>query len=128
MPAHVAAKRSEVPLRGASRPHASASKRPSMASSGPTTPAAARHFKRNHDTPFLGLTRAALRRMAYRAGCKRLDNKVYDLLRRVVEVYVTGILSETIIETNHARRRTLTRADLGHTLRRHGEKKSYGTE
>jgi histone H4 len=92
------------------------------------TPAAARHFKRDHTDPLMGLTRSALRRMAYRAGCKRLDNKTYDLLRRIVDVYVTGILKETIIETHHARRRTLTRGDLTHTLRRHGEKKSYGTD
>lgn len=73
-----------------------------------------------------GITKSAIRKLARRAGIKRISGKLYDVAREVmVKDYLVNILKDAIKYTEYARRKTLTTGDILHALKRNG-KTLYG--
>lgn len=69
------------------------------------------------------LTRPAIRRLARRGGVKRISKDVYDEdvgLPAVLRSFVTQLVKDAIIYTEHARRKTMTVMDVKHALKFEG--------
>lgn len=67
-----------------------------------------------------GITKPAIRRIARRAGCKRIGGPVYEECRLVCKVFVSKIIRDAICYTEHARRKTVTCMDVIYALKRSG--------
>ena len=72
-----------------------------------------------------GVSRGAIRRLARRAGAKRLSGLVYDEARSAIKSFVTTTVTGAVAYTEHARRKTVSAADVVNSLRRNG-KMIYG--
>lgn len=78
-----------------------------------------RHAKPLKDN-IQGITAPAIRRMARRAGVKRISGTVYEDQRERIKNLVTMVLRSAIVYTQHARRKTVTPMDIVLGLRRVG--------
>lgn len=82
-----------------------------------------------------GITRPAIRRLARRAGVKRIGagkraegdvyDDVYDYTKDVLYEFLKTVLRDAIIYAEHAKRKTITAADIVSALKRDG-KTLYG--
>jgi histone H3/H4 len=68
-----------------------------------------------------GITNPAIRRLAYRAGVKRLRNDVYDATRRVLDDYLNTVLKDASIVTELCKRKTVSAQDVDSGLKRFGQ-------
>ncbi len=59
-----------------------------------------------------GLTKPAFRKLARRAGVKRISSLCYEELRSVVKVFLENVLRTTITITEHARHKTVKSRDV----------------
>ena len=80
---------------------------------------AKRHEKKLRDN-IQGVTAAALRRLARRGGVKRLGMLVYEETRLVLKVFLSDVIREAIVYSEHANRKTVLTTDVVHALRRRG--------
>lgn len=87
---------------------------------------AKRHRKILRDNVY-GLSKPSLRRLAYVAGVKRLQNQTYDDVRDKAKNFLNNILKDAITVMEHDRRSTLQTKDVLYSLDRHGIK-YYGAE
>jgi histone H4 len=85
---------------------------------------AVRHRKVLRDN-IKGITKPAIRRLARRAGVKRLSGMIYDETRSVLRVFLENIIRDATTYTEHARRKTVTAMDVVYALKRNG-KTLYG--
>jgi histone H4 len=67
-----------------------------------------------------GITKPAIRRLARRAGVKRVSGLVYEETRNVLKVFLENIVKDAIAYTEHSRRKTVTAMDVVHALKRQG--------
>ena len=67
-----------------------------------------------------GVSRGAIRRLARRAGAKRLSGLVYDEARSAIKSFVTSTVNGAVAYTEHARRKTVSAADVVNSLKRSG--------
>lgn len=58
------------------------------------------------------------RRLARRAGCKRIARNTYSCLEKSMDKYLEQILMDSLRYTQHARRKTVTTDDVLHALKR----------
>ena len=65
-----------------------------------------------------GITKPAIRRLARRAGVKRLSGHIYDDTRRCLKDFLGNIIGDAVAYTEHARRKTVTAEDICNALRR----------
>ena len=72
-----------------------------------------------------GVTAGSIRRLARRGGVKRISGVVYDTVRDVLKEFVTGVIKDSIVYTEFARRKTVTAMDVVYALKRRG-KTLYG--
>jgi histone H4 len=72
---------------------------------------AIRHRKVLRDN-IQGITKPAIRRLAQRGGAQRLSGLDYEETRGVLKAFLEKALRDTITFTEHARRRTVTTADV----------------
>lgn len=72
-----------------------------------------------------GLSKPALRRLAYIAGIRRLQVETYDLVRTKSKKFLESILKDAIIVLKHDGRNTLQSKDVLYSLDRH-DIKFYG--
>ena len=72
-----------------------------------------------------GITKHAIRRLARRAGVKRISGFIYDETRRVLRAFLENIIRDTVTYTEHANRKTVTAMDVVYALKRQG-KTIYG--
>lgn len=72
-----------------------------------------------------GVTQPALRRLARRAGVKRISGLIYDDTRLALKVFLDRTLHDAIAYTEHARRKTVTAMDVVYALKKQG-KTIYG--
>jgi histone H4 len=72
-----------------------------------------------------GLTRGSIRRLARRAGAKRISGAIYEEVRTVVKSFVDGVVRDATAYTEHAKRRTVTAIDVTLALKKRG-KMLYG--
>ena len=80
---------------------------------------AKRHRKLLRESIY-GITKAAIRRMARRAGIKRISGFVYEETRGVLKAFLTNIIRDAIEYTKHAQRKTVTSMDVVYSLKRQG--------
>jgi histone H4 len=67
-----------------------------------------------------GITKPAIRRLARRGGCKRINGVVYEESRDALKWFLTNIIRDATTYTEHARRKTVTAMDVVHALKRNG--------
>ncbi|CAJ1008247.1 hypothetical protein Q4I28_003560 [Leishmania naiffi] len=58
--------------------------------------------------------------MARRGGVKRISGDLYEEVRRVLKVYVEGIVRCSAACAEYARKKTVTAADVVNALRKRG--------
>ncbi len=72
-----------------------------------------------------GVTQPAIRRLARRAGIKRVSGLLYTEVRGVLRSFVENVVRDSIAFTECARRKSVQPSDVVHALRRRG-KAIYG--
>mmetsp|Transcript_32573 Transcript_32573/g.68383 ORF Transcript_32573/g.68383 Transcript_32573/m.68383 type:complete len:116 (+) Transcript_32573:494-841(+) len=82
-------------------------------------PAAKRHRKILRDN-VQGITKPAIRRLARRAGVKRISGLIYEETRGVLRNFLEKTIGDAVIYTEHANRKTVTAMDVVHALKRSG--------
>jgi len=80
---------------------------------------AIRHKKVLRDN-IQGITKPALRRLARRAGIKRISNLMYDSSRDELKKFLDDVLRDAVAYTEHSRRKTVTSGDVVLALKRNG--------
>ena len=74
-----------------------------------------------------GITKPAIRRLARRGGVKRISGYIYEETRGVLRAFLENVISDTIVYTQYAKRKTVTVNDVLYALKRQG-KTLYGFE
>lgn len=67
-----------------------------------------------------GITKPCIKRLARRAGVKRLSGLVYEETRGVLKVFLENVLRAAITYTEHGRRRTVSVEDIIYGLKNQG--------
>lgn len=78
-----------------------------------------RHRKVLHNN-IQGITKPAIRRLARRGGVKRISGLMYEETRGVLNVFLENVIRDTIVYTEHARRKTVSVQDVLYALKRRG--------
>ncbi|CAK9098571.1 Histone H4 [Durusdinium trenchii] len=65
-----------------------------------------------------GITKPDLRRLARKAGVKRMSANIVEEMREVLSVFLQKLLSDVAVYAEHARRKTVTPFDVVLSLRR----------
>ena len=71
-------------------------------------------------SPYTGITKPAIRRLARRGGVKRISGLIYEETRGVLKVFLENVIRDAVTYTEHARRKTVTALDVVHALKRQG--------
>jgi histone H4 len=80
---------------------------------------AKRHRKLLRDN-INGITKPAIRRLARRGGVKRVAGTVYEEVRGTLKDFLTNVIRDAIVYTDHAKRKTVTAMDVVYSLKRQG--------
>ena len=72
-----------------------------------------------------GITKPAIRRLARRAGVKRISGFIYEETRGVLRAFLENIIRDAVVYTDNAKRKTVTAMDVVYALKRQG-KTIYG--
>ncbi len=67
-----------------------------------------------------GVTRGAIRRLARRAGAKRLSSLIYGEVRGCLKGFVERVVRDATAYTEHARRKTVSAGDVVNSLKKSG--------
>ncbi|PIO75308.1 core histone H2A/H2B/H3/H4 [Teladorsagia circumcincta] len=67
-----------------------------------------------------GITKGAIRRLARRAGVKRISHLIYEETRAVLKVFLEDLIRDAVIYCEHVRRKTVTAMDVVYALKRRG--------
>jgi histone H4 len=78
---------------------------------------AKRHRKVLRDN-IQGITKPAIKRLARRGGIKRINGMVYEEVRGVIKTFIAEVVRDAICYTEHAKRKTVTVADVLYALKR----------
>ena len=81
---------------------------------------AKRHSKKNQRSVLEGITKPAIRRVARRAGVKRISSNIYNYTREVLRSWLATVVRDSITYTEHGKRKTVTAADVVYALKRQG--------
>ena len=68
----------------------------------------------------MGITKPAIRRLARRGGVKRISNNIYDEARAVIRGFLENVVRDSVVYTEHAKRKTVTALDVVYALKRQG--------
>ena len=79
-----------------------------------------RHPARTPEMTLQGINKQSIRRLARRGGVARLSGLMYEETRGVLKTYLENAIKDAVTYTDHARRKTVTAADVVHALRRQG--------
>ena len=80
---------------------------------------AIRHRKILRDN-IQGVTKPAIRRLARRAGVKRLSGMIYEETRGVLKVFLERVIRDAVVYCEHSRRKTVTTMDVVYAAKRQG--------
>jgi len=69
-----------------------------------------------------GISKPSIRRLGRRAGVKRLNNKMYDTMRKEMHAFLSTILRDSLVYTANANRHTIQVNDVLMSLMRNGRK------
>jgi len=67
-----------------------------------------------------GITKPAIRRIARRAGVKRISGLIYDYTREILKSFINKLVFATVNYTEHAKRKTVTALDVVYALKKRG--------
>lgn len=67
-----------------------------------------------------GITKPAIRRLARRGGVKRLSGLIYDESRKSLRDFLEGVVKDSTLYCEHAKRKTVTAMDVVYALKRQG--------
>jgi histone H3/H4/ubiquitin len=67
-----------------------------------------------------GVTAPAIRRLAHTAGVKKISGLIYEEIRGVLKIYLEKVIKDAVTYTEHARRKTVTVADVAAALAHQG--------
>ncbi|GMF31549.1 unnamed protein product [Phytophthora lilii] len=67
-----------------------------------------------------GTSKRSIRRLARRAGVVRILGLVYEETRAVLKVFVSNLVSDALVYTEHANRKTVTTMDVVYALKHQG--------
>ena len=67
------------------------------------------------------ITKSAIQRLARRGAVVRMNNGVYTRSRELIRAFMRTVLKDSMLLMTHARRKTLTSADVIAALRRNNE-------
>lgn len=67
-----------------------------------------------------GVTKPSIRRLARRGGVKRISLPVYDETREALKTFLEKVISDAVLYTDHAGRKTVTSLDVIHALKKRG--------
>jgi len=70
--------------------------------------------------PVQGITKVAIRRLARRAGVKRIPGVAYGETDGVVETFIMNVLHSALANAEHANRQTVTATDIVYALKQLG--------
>ena len=76
--------------------------------------------KRNIKKLKFGISNPAIRRLARRGGVKRISKLIYEETRLILKAFLEKVLKDTIVYTEHAKRKTVTSLDVIYALKRQG--------
>ena len=77
--------------------------------------------RKNHTRPVLeGVTKPAIRRLARRAGVKRISSDIYEYTRDTLKTWLSRLVRDAIVYTEHGKRKTVTSLDVVYALKRQG--------
>ncbi|KAF1741560.1 hypothetical protein MXB_403 [Myxobolus squamalis] len=85
----------------------------------------AKHHRKLLRDNILGITKPAIRRLARRAGVKRISSLIYEETRGVLKSFLMGVIYAAVCYTEHSKRKTVAVMDVLYALKRHG-KTLYG--
>merc|ERR1712066_250281 len=68
----------------------------------------------------LGITKPAIRRLARRGGVKRISSYIYEETRAVLRSFLENVIRDSVVYTEHAKRKTVTALDVVYALKRQG--------
>ena len=68
----------------------------------------------------LGITKPAIRRLARRGGVKRISSYIYEETRSVLRNFLENVVRDSVVYTEHAKRKTVTALDVVYALKRQG--------
>jgi len=67
-----------------------------------------------------GVTKGSIRRLARRAGVKRISGLIYEEVRERIKKFMTDLIVDSHSYADHAKRRTVTALDVVHALKKQG--------
>lgn len=67
-----------------------------------------------------GITKPAIRRLARRAGVKRIGGLVYEEGRPIVKLFLERVVRDAVAYTECGKRKTVTTMDVVRSLKRNG--------
>ena len=67
------------------------------------------------------ISKPGIRRLARRAGVKRIAAPVYDEVRAVLGDFVKGVMQDTVLVIECAKRKTVSAADVLYALKKAGK-------
>ena len=62
----------------------------------------------------------AIRRLARRGGVKRISGLIYEETRGVLMIFLSNVIRDAIVYSEHAHRKTVTAMDVVYALKRQG--------
>merc|ERR1739845_77299 len=68
----------------------------------------------------LGITKPAIRRLARRGGVNRISSYIYEETRAVLRSFLENVVRDSVVYTEHAKRKTVTALDVVYALKRQG--------
>jgi histone H4 len=83
-----------------------------------------RRFQKRDNT--LGITKGSIRRLARRAGVKRISGLIHNEAREVLKNWLRDVLEKAAVFTEHSRRKTVTVMDVVRALKLSGNRTLYG--
>ncbi|TVY56844.1 Histone H4 [Lachnellula cervina] len=66
----------------------------------------------------MAVTKGDIRRLARRGGVKRISSMIYQETRDVMKIYLSSILKDCVLITEHSKRKTVTVTDVIWALKR----------
>ena len=88
--------------------------------SGEAKGASSKRMKKVQRDSARGVTSGAVRRLARRAGVKRMSALVHDEVRGVVKTFVEGVVRDSVAISEYAKRKTVSTQAVVMALRKRG--------
>lgn len=67
-----------------------------------------------------GITKSDIRRLARRGGVKRISDKIHEVIRGALYLFLENVIRDAVVYTEHAKRNTVTGIDVVYALKRQG--------